>query len=77
MLEGKKMYCDALRFLRVGIAKPAGQRSDALLGTTMLLQVAEMSVCMSGADWRNHTEGLLALMREVFPLQQPGRQPRP
>lgn len=64
VLEGKKMYCDALRFLRIGLALSARQRSDALLGTIMVLQVSEANMVMDGADWRNHSKGVTAFMRD-------------
>lgn len=64
MIEGKKMYCDALKFLHMALAQPSPEGSDALVGAITVLQVAEANVCMRGADWRNHTAGLLALMRE-------------
>lgn len=74
LLEGKKMYCDALRFLRMSLAQPSKEWSVGLLGTIMVLQVAESNMCMQGADWRNHTSGVTALMREIA---RSGRQQWP
>lgn len=64
VLEGQKMYCDALKFLRAALAEPASKRSDALFGAIMVLQVAEANMVMLGSDWRNHTAGLAAFMRD-------------
>lgn len=65
VLEGKKMHCDALRFLWMELSRPACKRSDALLGTIMVLQVMESNICMDGTDWRNHSKGAMALMSQA------------
>ena len=64
LLEGQRMYCDALKFLRAGLSQPARKRSDALLGAIMVLRVAEANMCMPSSDWRNHTAGAQAFMRD-------------
>lgn len=65
LLEGRKMYCDALHFLRLELSRSPSKRSDALLATINVLQVIEANICMGGADWRNHSEGAMVVVQRT------------